>query len=114
MPDMSDFDYLADVRRYASGAKEEHVAAIKRHLGIALRSLDASLVSGSDPEEMARVREKWLKKKLALTESDDKLDAAVKKVVETMKDDRQKRRVTVYYLLAAHFGKLSMFDPKKK
>jgi hypothetical protein len=35
-------------------------------------------------------------------------------VVEKMKADKTKERVTVYYLLAEHYGKLAMFHPKKK
>jgi heptaprenylglyceryl phosphate synthase len=35
-------------------------------------------------------------------------------VVTKMKADRTKERVTVYYLLAEHFGQLAMLHPKKK
>jgi hypothetical protein len=101
--------YLEDVRKHDAAAKEEVVAGIVRYLGIALRSRDASLVSGTDPEELARVREKLLKKKFALAEPDSTLDAAIASVMERMKADRTKERVTVYYLLAAHFGKTDLF-----
>ena len=56
----------------------------------------------------------FLKKKLALTDSDDVLDAAIAKVGEQMKADRTKNRVTVYYLLADAFGRLEDFRPKTK
>lgn len=82
---------------------------IVKYLGIALRSRDSSLVSFSDKEETARVRENFLKKKLGLTQSDAELDAAIAAVGEQMKADRTKNRVTVYYLLAEKFGKLSTF-----
>jgi hypothetical protein len=104
--------YLEDVRKYDSAAEESVVAGIVRYLGIALRSRDASLVSGSDPAELERVREKLLKKKFALSDPDATLDAAIKRVMETMKADRSKERVTVYYLLAAHFGKKDLFVKK--
>ena len=67
----------------------------------------------TDPEEMQRVRDSFLKKKLALTETDAHLDEAVKAVTDKMKAVRDKSRVTVYYLLAEKFGKLAMFHPKK-
>ena len=51
---------------------------IIKHLGIALRSRDASLVACSSKDELDRVRESWCKKKLALTESDDDLDQMIK------------------------------------
>jgi hypothetical protein len=100
-------DYLAEVKRYAANADEKAVAGIVKHLGIALKSADASLVSCSSKDELARVRESWLKKKLALTDSDADLDKAIKGVCETMKADHNKQRVTFYYLLAAKYGKIS-------
>lgn len=98
-------DYLAGVRKYDSAADEKIVAAIVKHLGIALRSRDASLVSCSDPEEIGRVRDGWCKKKLALTDV-AAIDAALKKVCEIMHAERSKPRVTFYYLVAKHFDKL--------
>jgi hypothetical protein len=98
-------DYLADVRRYDAAADEAHVAKIVKHLGIALRNKDSSLVSCSDPEELARVREKWAKKKFGATD-DAKADSIIAAVCETMKADRNKQRVTFYYLVAKHMGTL--------
>ncbi|MDZ7823199.1 MAG: DUF2853 family protein [Ahrensia sp.] len=97
-------DYLADVKRYDAGADEAVVSKIVKHLGIALRSKDASLVSCSDQSEVDRVVEKWCGKKLGM-------DAAAgaeitAKVCEAMKADRNKQRVTFYYLVAKHAGKL--------
>ncbi len=100
-------DYVADVKRYAANADEKAIAGIVKHLGIALKSTDASLVSCSSKDELARVRESWLKKKLALTASDADLDKSIKAVCDTMKGDKNKQRVTFYYLLAEKHGKVS-------
>ena len=96
---------------HGNGERELEAAAagIVKHLGIALRNRDSSLVAGSDAAELARVRDNFLKKKLALTDADSKLDAAVSAVVEKMKADHSKSRVTVYYLLAEHYKKLDLF-----
>lgn len=102
-------DWLADVRKYVADADEAVVSKIVAYLGIALRNRDSSLVSFSDPKETDRVRENFLKKKLGLTDDDATLDAAIAGVGERMKEDRTKNRVTVYYLLAQHFGLLSLF-----
>ena len=102
-------DWAADVKKYASNADEKAIAGIVRYCGIALQKKDSSLVSFSDKEETARVRTNFLKKKLGLTNSDAELDQAIAAVAAQMKSDRTKNRVTVYYLLADHFGKLSMF-----
>ncbi len=98
--------YIDDIKKYTSKVNEEAVAGIVRHCGIALRNRNSSLVAGTDPDELKTVRESWLKKKLALTESDADLDKAIHAVMEKMKADRAKGRVTVYYLLAEHFKKL--------
>lgn len=102
-------DWLADVRKYAANADEAVVAAIVKYCGIALQSRDSSLVAMSDKKERDLVRENYLKKKLGLTSSDADLDDAVLAVGERMKEDRTKNRVTVYYLLAEHFGLLNIF-----
>jgi hypothetical protein len=98
-------DYAAEVKRYDSAASDEIIQKIVRHLGIALRSKDASLVSCSDKSELDRVREKWCMKKLGETDP-AQADAVIKSVCETMKGDRQKQRVTFYYLCAKEMDKL--------
>lgn len=103
-------DYAVDVRKYTSSISEAAVSGIVRHLGIALRNKDSSLVSGSDPAELARMRDGFMKKKLALTQSDAELDAALKDVMQKMSAEKNKSRVTVCYLLAEKFGKLSAFE----
>ncbi|MCB1383806.1 MAG: DUF2853 family protein [Notoacmeibacter sp.] len=97
-------DYLADVKKYDAGADEAIVNKIVKHLGIALRSRDASLVSCTDPSELDRVVEKWCGKKLGVT--GDAASGAVQSVCETMKADKTKARVTFYYLVAKELGKL--------
>jgi hypothetical protein len=101
-------DWLADVKKYAPKANEAAVAGIIRYLGIALRNRDSSLVSFSDPEEVGRVKKNFAMKKLGITD-EKAIDAALAKIGETMKGDRTKNRVTVYYLLAESFKKLDMF-----
>ncbi len=97
-------EYLEDVQRYDSGADSAVVDKIVKHLGIALRSRDASLVSCSDQSELDRVIEKWGGKKLGMSAA--AASEIVSKVCEEMDEDRQKQRVTFYYLVAKHAGKL--------
>ena len=111
--------YVSNIKKYSASVDEAAVASIVKHLGIALRNRDSSFVAATDPEELKRVRESWLKKKLGLTASDTELDQAIKSVVERMKAERMKERVVVYYLLAEHFSKLGSLTkttaaPKKK
>mgnify|MGYP001829121659 CR=1 FL=1 len=98
-------DYLADVQRYDAAADADVVQKIVKHLGIALQSKDAALVSCSDRSELDRVREKWCIKKLGAVDA-GAADAVIGKVCETMQGDRQKHRVTFYYLVAREMAKL--------
>lgn len=98
-------DYLADVKKYDAGADAAAVEKIVKHLGIALRNRDSSLVSCTDPKELERVKESWIAKKLGVTD-DDKAEAVVEKVCKTMAADHSKHRVTFYYLAAKELGKL--------
>jgi hypothetical protein len=70
---------------------------------------DAQFVACTDKAERDRVRDSFLKKKLALTGSDADLDNAVMEVCQKMKADRDKSRVAFYYLLAEKYGKLAAF-----
>ena len=97
-------DYLSDVQKYDAGADAAVVTKIVKHLGIALRNRDSSLVSGSDQSELDRVEEKWCGKKLGVTGPSAK--AAVNAVAKAMSADRSKSRVTFYYLVAKELGKL--------
>jgi hypothetical protein len=103
-------NWAADVKKYVPDANDKAISGIVKYCGIALQNRDSSLVSFTDPEEVARVRNNFLKKKLGLTNSDPDLDKAIMSAADKMKGDRTKNRVAVYYLLAAHFGKLSMFS----
>ncbi len=102
-------DWALDVKKYVADAHDAAIAGIVRHCGIALRSRDASLVSFTDPSELATVRESFCRRKLGLTATDAELDAAIHRVGERMRADHTKNRVTVYYLLAEEFGKLGLF-----
>ena len=103
-------DWAADVKKYVPDADDAAIKGIVRHCGIALQSKDASLVSCSDKSERDRVRDGFMKKKLALTDSDADLDKALMDICRQMKADRDKPRVTFYYLVAQKYGKLGLFQ----
>ena len=101
-------DWAADVKKYAPNADDKVIAGIVRHCGIALQKADSSLVSFSDQAELDRVKKGFLTKKLALATEEEK-DAALAAVGAKLKGVNRKNRVTVYYLLAEHTGKLGLF-----
>lgn len=104
---MADTDYTTDIKKYAGTVNDAAVKGIVKYLGIALKSSnDAALVSCSSKDELARVREHFMKKKLKMTDSDADLDRILKSVCEQMKADKTKARVTFCYLVAEKAGKL--------
>jgi hypothetical protein len=100
-------DYKPQMTKYVPAANDKAVAAIIKHLGIALDGVDSSGVACSSKSECETVREQWCKKKLKLTQSDAELDKAIADVCTVMKAEHAKHRVVFYYLLADKFGKLA-------
>ena len=98
-------DYLADIRKYDALADPQIVDRIVKHLGVALHNRDSALVACSDVSERERVREKWCEKKLGYQDA-DRADSTIDLVCQTMARDNSKSRVTFYYLVAKHLGKL--------
>jgi len=103
---MADVDYITDIKKYAPNIQQTAVDGIVKFLGIALKSRDASHVSCSSKDELERVRESFLKRKLKMAEDDAALDKRIQDVCAAMKADTSKHRVTFYYLLADKAGKL--------
>jgi chaperone required for assembly of F1-ATPase len=95
-------DYQADIAKYTNPVNEAAVKAIVKYCGIALRNADSAKVSATDASELATVRNGFAAKKLGLEA--DAADAGIKKVIEKMKAERSKSRVTFYYLLAEATG----------
>ena len=88
---------------------EDLLIAVTKACGPSIYNPDASKVSSSDPEELARVKNNFLVKKLGLKDGPE-LDKAIAEVVSTMgSDNRNKYRAIFYYLLVEKFGKRSMF-----
>jgi len=78
-------------------------------LGPSIYNADSSTVSGSDDKELATVKNNFLIKKLGLKDGAD-LDKAIASVMDTYgQSNRNKYRAVVYYLLAQHFKKESVY-----
>ena len=77
--------------------------------GPSIYNKDSSTVSGSSQAEIDTVKNNFLIKKLGLKDSDD-LGKAIDSVLETYgKSNRNKYRAVVYYMLAKHFKKESVY-----
>ena len=77
--------------------------------GPSIYNADSSTVSCSDEKELATVKNNFLIKKLGLKDSAD-LDKGIAAVIEQYgKSNKNKYRAVVYYLLAKHFKKESVY-----
>ncbi len=77
--------------------------------GPSIYNADAATVSGSDQSELDTVKNNFLIKKLGLADNAE-LDKAIDKCMETYgKSNRNKYRAVVYYMLAKHFKKESVY-----
>lgn len=78
--------------------------------GSSIYNDDAATVSGSDPDELARVKQNFLIKKLGLKEGPD-LDKGIDAVIEKYgRSNRNKYRAVVYYLLTKHLKRESTYN----
>ena len=77
--------------------------------GPAIYSADAETLAASGPEELARVRQNFLIKKLGLKD-DEKLTEALDAAIDIYgRSERNKYRAVVYYMLVKHFGKEAVY-----
>jgi len=77
--------------------------------GPSIYNADASTVAGSQAAELETVKKNFLMKKLGLADGPQLMEA-INSVIETYgKSERTKYRAVVYYMLAKHFGKESIY-----
>ena len=111
---MSAFDdavalYKEQVADLGLGISDELLTKVAKGLGPSIYNADSSKVSGSDSEELARVKNSYLIGKLGLADGPE-LDAAIDATMEKMgRSNRNKYRAVVYALLCIHFGKEGIY-----
>jgi len=77
--------------------------------GPSIYNADAETVAASQPSELDLVKNNFLMKKLGLADGPELMEA-INSVIETYgRSERNKYRPVVYYLLAKHFGKESVY-----
>jgi hypothetical protein len=77
--------------------------------GPAIYNADSSTVAGTDDSELETVKKNFLMKKLGLPDSPALMEA-INAVINTYgRSERNKYRAVVYYMLAKHFGKESVY-----
>ncbi len=76
-----------------------------RHLGIALRNKDSGPRFGSDPKELERVKEKWVREETRRRRVRCKMPLLPRRP-KRWRMIAATSRVTFYYLVAKNLGKL--------
>ena len=77
--------------------------------GPAIYNADASTVAASQPAELETVKNNFLIKKLGLADGPQLMEA-INSVLDTYgRSERSKYRAVVYYMLAKHFNKESVY-----
>lgn len=112
---MSKFDekvqmYKDEVKKLGLKVSDDLLTKVAKSLGPSIYLGDASLVSGSDKEELDRIKNNFLIKKLGLKDGPS-LDKAIEETVQEMGTaNRNKHRAIFYSILAMKLGKESFFN----
>ena len=102
--------YLAVNKELNLRLSEDLITKVTVGLGPSIYKHDSETVSCTDNNEVATVRENFLKKKLGLAQEDAELDAAIQNVCEMMgTSNKHKYRALFYALLTKNFGKVSIY-----
>ncbi|MBC8769956.1 DUF2853 family protein [Arenibacter sp. BSSL-BM3] len=102
--------YAADIKdKFGETPNMDLLTKVTIGLGPSIYNMDASKVSGSDDKELQTVKNNFLIKKLGLKDSPQLMDA-IKSVTDKYGSSvKSKHRAVVYYMLAKHFKKESVY-----
>lgn len=103
--------YAADIKeKFGETPDMEFLTKVTIGLGPAIYNMDASKVSGSDDKELATVKNNFLMKKLGMADSPALLEAINTVIDRYGRSEKNKHRAVIYYMLAKHFGKESVYN----
>ena len=103
--------YAEDIKsKFAETPNMDLLTKVTIGLGPAIYNLDASKVSGSDEKELETVKNNFLIKKLGLADGPALMEAINKVIAKYGQSEKNKHRAVIYYMLAKHFGKESIYN----
>nr|WP_298998488.1 DUF2853 family protein [uncultured Allomuricauda sp.] len=103
--------YAADIKdKFGETPDMDLLNKVAIGLGPAIYNADASKVSGSDEKELETVKNNFLIKKLGLSDNGQLMDAINDVIDKYGRSDKNKHRAVIYYMLAKHFGKESVYN----
>ena len=102
--------YAAEIQsKFGEKADLALLTKVTIGLGPSIYNLDASKVSGTDEKEIATVKNNFLIKKLGLKDSPQLGEAIDSVIAKYGVSEKNKYRAVVYYMLAKHFKKESVY-----
>ena|SRR5690554_393831 len=103
--------YAADIKdKFGEAPNMDLLTKVTIGLGPSIYNADAAKVSGTDEKELQTVKNNFLIKKLGLKDSPELLDAINGVIAKYGASERNKHRAVVYYMLAKHFKKESVYN----
>ncbi|SMC52961.1 DUF2853 family protein [Cellulophaga tyrosinoxydans] len=103
--------YAADIKdKFGETPNMDLLTKVAIGLGPAIYNADASKVSGGDMKEKETVKNNFLIKKLGMKESADMMPAIESVLEKYGSSNKNKHRAVVYYMLAKHFKKESVYN----
>lgn len=103
--------YAADIGdRFNITPDMDFLTRVTIGLGPAIYNSDSSKVSGSDEKELETVKNNFLIKKLGMTDGPELMQAITNVMDRYGSSVNNKYRAVVYYMLAKHFSKESVYD----
>ena len=102
--------YVTEAKNLGLDISSDLIEKVTVGLGPSIYKKDSETIACSQASELDTVKKNFLKKKLGLKDDDATLDAAIKKVCETMgSSNRNKYRALFYALLTKEFKKESVY-----
>ena len=104
--------YIENAQKLNLNLSKELIEKVTKSLGPSIYNKDSEIVSCSDKSELERVKENFLKKKLALSnQNESELDNTLKEICEKMgSSNKNKYRALFYALLVQKFKKESIYS----
>jgi hypothetical protein len=91
--------YKAEFKKLGVSFEEDLLTKVAKGCGPSIYNKDASTVAGSDPKELATVKNNFLIGKLGMKDGAD-LDKGISKVIDTFgSSNKNKYRAMFYYML---------------
>jgi len=101
---------IAEAKKLNLNIPDDLITKVVIGLGPSIYNKNSELIACGRASELETIKNRFLKKKLGLTNDDAELDSAIKEVCSQLgSSNRVKKRVHMYALLAMKFNRESVY-----